>query len=44
MDRSRQEPQVNMFRRKRRCAPFPMKRGFFHANRREFRHKIQNRE
>ena len=40
-DRNGQKPQVNMFRRKRRQAPFPMKRGVFMPSRREFRHKTQ---
>ena len=39
MDRFGQKPQVNMFRYKRRRAPFLMKRGFSMPGRREFRHK-----
>ena len=43
MDRNRQKTQVNMFRRKRRRAPFLMKRGFFMPGRREFRNKFKKR-
>ena len=45
MGRKRQKYQVNLFRRKRRCAPFhPMERGFFMFSRREFRQKNHNRK
>ncbi len=45
MGRKDQKPQANMFRCKRRRAPFqPMKRGFSMPSRREFRHKTQKRK
>ncbi len=45
MGKASRDRQVNMFRRKRRRAPFhPMKRGFFTPSRRKFRHKIQKRK
>ena len=42
MDRNGQKPQVNMFRRRRRQAPFPMKRGFSTPGRREFRRRTHS--
>ena len=45
MGRKGQKYQVNLFRRKRRRAPFhPKGRGFVMPSRKEFRHKKQTRK
>ena len=45
MGRKGQKYQVNLFQRKRRCAPFhPKGRGVFLSSRRECRQKNHNRK
>ena len=45
MGRKGQKCQVNMFRRKRRCAPFhPMERGVFVSSRRESGTKFRRKK
>ena len=45
MGKKGQKYQVDLFRRKRRRAPFhPKGRGFFMSSRREFRQKNHNRK